>query len=504
MHPPPYIVSKERRIKMKTHFFRLYLAAFFIFPLFFTTNRPVTAGWEWQNPLPQGNNYLEGVWGSSGTDVFAVGWAGTILHYDGTTWSSTKSGTTAKLVGIWGSSATDVFAVGYDYDNNNSGIILHYDGNSWSAMESGLTENLKGVWGSSATDVFAVGYGNNNSGIIFHYDGNAWSAMDSGLTENLKGIWGSSATDVFAVGSFGVILHYNGTLSTTTTTTTAFPITTTTTTTTDPWNIETVHRRGFVGGHTSIALDSSDRVHISYLDDKNYDLKYVTGISSSWNTPETVDSSGTVSGYTSIVLDSSDKVHISYTANCTNYDLKYVTGTSGSWNTPERLDSSGAVGRYPSIALDSSDKVHISYFDNTNYDLKYATQQTKPTTTTGIDFVTLLPGQCAEFLTNQITSFGSHSIVVMSLGNEKLTGKLTPVTEEINGLGWISLLGTGTGGDWFDLSSGFFPLDGIDVEIDLNQWLNFAIATGSVIATLPVSAENPIEYKIKVTGTATE
>jgi hypothetical protein len=39
-------------------------------------------GWQWQNPLPQGNS-LYGVWGSSGSDVFAVGYGGTILHYSG-------------------------------------------------------------------------------------------------------------------------------------------------------------------------------------------------------------------------------------------------------------------------------------------------------------------------------------------------------------------------------------------------------------------------------------
>jgi hypothetical protein len=32
---------------------------------------------------------LYGVWGSSASDVFAVGWNGTILHYDGSTWTST-------------------------------------------------------------------------------------------------------------------------------------------------------------------------------------------------------------------------------------------------------------------------------------------------------------------------------------------------------------------------------------------------------------------------------
>ena len=79
------------------------------------------AGWEWQNPLPQGNT-LTGVWGSSGSDVFAVGWAGTILHYDGTSWSSMESETTSRLEGVCGSSGSDVFAVGYD------GTIFHYDG----------------------------------------------------------------------------------------------------------------------------------------------------------------------------------------------------------------------------------------------------------------------------------------------------------------------------------------------------------------------------------------
>jgi hypothetical protein len=47
--------------------------------------------WTWQNPLPQGNP-LHGVWGSSGSDVFAVGWDGTIVHYDGSSWSSMTSG----------------------------------------------------------------------------------------------------------------------------------------------------------------------------------------------------------------------------------------------------------------------------------------------------------------------------------------------------------------------------------------------------------------------------
>ncbi|MBI5480726.1 MAG: hypothetical protein HY906_17845, partial [Deltaproteobacteria bacterium] len=114
--------------------------------------------------------------------------------------SPMTSGTTQWLSGVWGSSATDVFAVG------EWGTILHYNGSAWSPMASGTTRWLYGVWGSSATDVFAVGSG----GTILHYNGSAWSPMTSGTTQNLWGVWGSSATDVFAVGSAGTILQLSG------------------------------------------------------------------------------------------------------------------------------------------------------------------------------------------------------------------------------------------------------------------------------------------------------
>jgi len=116
--------------------------------------------WTWQNSLPQGDG-LAGVWGSSGSDVFAVGWDGTILHYDGSSWSSMSSGTSNGLAEVWGSSGSDVFAVG------SWGTIVHYDGSSWSSMSSDTSHRLEGVWGSSGSDVFAVG----NYGTILHYSG---------------------------------------------------------------------------------------------------------------------------------------------------------------------------------------------------------------------------------------------------------------------------------------------------------------------------------------------
>ena len=141
---------------------------------------------------------MRGIWGSAHDDIYAVGDSGTILHFDGDTWSELESGTTAGLYGVWGSSPTDVYAVG------ETGTVLHYDGIAWSEMATGTTAGLLGVWGSSATDVYAVG----ETGTILHYDGVSWSAVESGTDVDLYGVWGSSGTNVYAVGGQGTILHY--------------------------------------------------------------------------------------------------------------------------------------------------------------------------------------------------------------------------------------------------------------------------------------------------------
>ena len=94
--------------------------------------------------------------------------------------------------------------------------------------------------------------------------------------------------------------------------------------------------------------------------------------SGSWVTT-TVDP-GNVRGPTSIALDSSDKAHVSYcdTMTLNAFDLKYATNALGSWETT-KVDSDGFVGEFNSIALDSLDRAHISYYDQIKLDLKYTT-----------------------------------------------------------------------------------------------------------------------------------
>lgn len=155
--------------------------------------------WSLESNVTGFTGFLTGVWGFSAWDIFAVGFGGTVVRYDGSTWN-TMANPGGQYQDVWGSSADDVFAVG------DGGRIVHYDGSSWTTMTSGTTANLYGVWGAAPNDVFVVGGG----GEINHYDGSSWTPMATPVISQVNAIWGVSSTDVFAVGENGVILHYDG------------------------------------------------------------------------------------------------------------------------------------------------------------------------------------------------------------------------------------------------------------------------------------------------------
>ena len=108
--------------------------------------------WCWMNPLPQGHT-LRGMWGSSATDLFVVGEAGTILRYDGKAWSMMTSGTTERLNGVWGSGSNHVCA------STAKGNVLCYDGAKWTSYSTAIKDSLGAIWGSGPKDIFAVGAG---------------------------------------------------------------------------------------------------------------------------------------------------------------------------------------------------------------------------------------------------------------------------------------------------------------------------------------------------------
>ena len=173
---------------------------------------PDTGGpwvYEWTSMGSPADGDLSGVYGSSSSDVFAVGADGSLLRFDGEAWNGMQypaATPVSDLAGAWGTSPWDVFAVGSD------GVILHYDGDDWTHMDSGTGVNLHAVCGRSHDDVYAVGDG----GALLAYDGATWSPIATGTDRNLFAAWCAPGTAVWAAGhandafASSVLLRYDG------------------------------------------------------------------------------------------------------------------------------------------------------------------------------------------------------------------------------------------------------------------------------------------------------
>jgi hypothetical protein len=170
---------------------------------------------------------LNAVWGTSKTDVWAVGSSGAILHYDGGAWTSTQSEHLETFFDVWGSSPTDVWVV------SSMSLILHSTGftngaATWasSSIFANLSPNVEpnalwdsrvfAVWGSGSDDmrlgteaVFMTVYAPDDSAFRYAGDVNQfmktaggdagepqWRVMPS-KGKRVWSIWGSSATDVW-------------------------------------------------------------------------------------------------------------------------------------------------------------------------------------------------------------------------------------------------------------------------------------------------------------------
>jgi hypothetical protein len=147
---------------------------------------------------------LFGVWGSSPSDVWIVGGdpfamdeQDILLHWDGSriTRTTLAAPPGAALFKVWGSSASDVWAVG------QHGVILHYDGSAWSSSESGTMASLFTVYAVAPDDAWAVG---GPPRALLHWDGTSWNAQDPfGYGSQLNGVSANARGDVLVVGVGG-------------------------------------------------------------------------------------------------------------------------------------------------------------------------------------------------------------------------------------------------------------------------------------------------------------
>jgi hypothetical protein len=182
-----------------------------------SSDRGFTLFWDgarWRQTLvPASAHTLTSVFIVSANDVWAVGMANTIIHWDGTSW------VTAPI--IPSTTTIDIFSVfflpggldGWAVGKGGSANILRWSGiwptGAWSVYTTTApTKQLRSVFLVSPTDGWAAGAG----GILYHWDGAGWTDLSSSspTTNNLYSVFMVSPIDAWAVGASSTIIRWNG------------------------------------------------------------------------------------------------------------------------------------------------------------------------------------------------------------------------------------------------------------------------------------------------------
>lgn len=156
-------------------------------------------GWTELTDLPDMSAPTD-VWVFSETDVWVLDEGSAVHRYDGTSWSTLETPSTAALGCIFALSPTDVWLCGEQ--------LLHYDGSEFTAIEVPIPGiGLTDAWAASPSDIFAIG---GFAARVAHYDGDAWSATDLMYSPEINvSVWGAAADDVYVLGS-SALHHWDG------------------------------------------------------------------------------------------------------------------------------------------------------------------------------------------------------------------------------------------------------------------------------------------------------
>ena len=107
-------------------------------------------GGEWSRLT--GDYIVKSLWGAGASSIWGAGWIkgtyyGAIIRYTGAEWVYQTSSPKGTFHSTWGSSGTDVWAVGGNPLLGFDGLVYHYDGGQWSLVTTPGDVTLFGVGG---------------------------------------------------------------------------------------------------------------------------------------------------------------------------------------------------------------------------------------------------------------------------------------------------------------------------------------------------------------------
>lgn len=159
----------------------------------------------WQLVPGVGDDDLRAVFAIDASNVWIAGRRG-LYHFDGQSLSPSALPFQYDLEGtaLFAFSASDVWL------GTVFGTLLHYDGNTWSYSEDFYhNDAVTDLWGASPSDLWAVSdYGAD----VSRFDGADWRRVpyEAGVSpENVRAVHGRGSDDVWLAGQLG-LYHYDG------------------------------------------------------------------------------------------------------------------------------------------------------------------------------------------------------------------------------------------------------------------------------------------------------
>jgi hypothetical protein len=162
---------------------------------------PILIGWS-----------INKIWGSSSSDLYAVGNDGNITFYNGSQWTKIESGTELNINDIWGdynekTGESEILAVASNKFFNEGKTILKIDGLFATEINVvGLPWSLSSVWFRSEKKYYVGG-----DGLYFkRLLSDTWVKDGTFITIYKDRIRGADINDIIISGSNGLLSHYNG------------------------------------------------------------------------------------------------------------------------------------------------------------------------------------------------------------------------------------------------------------------------------------------------------